>query len=694
MLALNSSSAGVSCVGDTTLVNCTFSHNSNSFAGAIYGGGILKVDSCTIYGNSGEIGGGIRLNAASLYLTNCTITANSSSAPGPGINHFGGSTAIVRNSIIAGNTHTSTSGPNGDCFGIFISGGYNLIGKAIDNQGWTGVGDQTGTTNAPLNPLLGPLKNNGGPTFTMAPFNGSPVIDQGHNGASITDQRGLPRPYDKPDVPNAPGGNGSDIGAFEASYATLLVTNLNDSGPGSLRQTILNAASVDSNTIAFHNLTGTISLGGIVLIEKDLTIAGPGAKLLSISGNFNNRIFEVLNGTVSISGLTLTDGRAVGVSASAEQNGLNERGGAIFNQGSLSLSDCVITNCSVVGGTGGATQDGSAGNGGRGLGGAIANLGTLALTRCTLSGNSATGGTGGQATGFGSPGSGGLGFGGGVYNEGVASITNCTISANQAIAGTGNGGEGTGSGGGIYSELNAVLMNSTIASNNASGSSFDFGGGIFDNGTNFVVRSSTIAGNQATYGPGLYSVSMDLGNTILSANNSTAGSGDGSGTVVSSDYNLISNNSNFTITGLTTHNIIGQNALLGPLQDNGGPTFTMALRTGSPAIDRGKNFGITTDQRGRARPYDFPNVANVTGGDASDIGAFELTPPILSIAALSGGNVLLSWSTNDAGYTLESRTNLNPGFSWLTVPGTPTVVGSQFTVTNSAVGNSFFRLKQ
>jgi hypothetical protein len=68
------------------------------------------------------------------------------------------------------------------------------------------------------------------------------------------------------------------------------------------------------------------------------------------------------------------------------------------------------------------------------------------------------------------------------------------------------------------------------------------------------------------------------------------------------------------------------NPLLDLLQDNGGWTPTMALLPGSPAIDQGKGIGLTTDQRGLPRPYDSPAVTNAAGGNASDIGAFEINP--------------------------------------------------------------------
>jgi hypothetical protein len=178
--------------------------------GAIrYGGSKGIIRTCTFAGNHATAGGGLD-NDGTVTITNCTFSANSS---GNGGGIFNNGTATLRNSIIAGNTAGST-GP--DCSGAFISGGYNLIGQSNGSTGWGALGDQVGTSMSPINPMLGSLKDNGGPTFTMAPLPpNSPVIDQGQSSGLTTDQRGAPRPFDFPSIPNAPGGDGSDIGAFE-----------------------------------------------------------------------------------------------------------------------------------------------------------------------------------------------------------------------------------------------------------------------------------------------------------------------------------------------------------------------------------------------------------------------------------------------------------------------------------------------
>ncbi len=148
-----------------------------------------------------------------------------------------GATANVKSTIIASNyvgrrvtvvqdqnfqTHESIS-ESPDISGTFISYGFNLIGIKDGSTGFTLTTDKKGTVASPLNPKfdLKGLRNNGGPTQTIALQTGSPAIDKGTNASLIgtltTDQRGAgyPRKFDNTSVPNATGGNGTDIGAFE-----------------------------------------------------------------------------------------------------------------------------------------------------------------------------------------------------------------------------------------------------------------------------------------------------------------------------------------------------------------------------------------------------------------------------------------------------------------------------------------------
>jgi uncharacterized repeat protein (TIGR01451 family) len=382
----------------------------------------------------------------------------------------------------------------------------------------------------------------------------------------------------------------------------LVVTTNADSGPGSLRQAILDACP--NATIVFSsNLAGPVTLtSGELLIDKNLTIQGPGANLLTIARSTNAgtpafRVFTTTAGfTVNISGLTVSNGFVAS----------GNDGGGIFNQNSTTLT---LTNVKV---SGNSTAD--AGLSRAGFGGGIYNKGTLNLIGSTVNGN---------VTGKGiTDGSGSGGNGGGIYNSsGVLTIIDSTISGNA----TGNGAQPgstsvhDGDGGGIYNALGTLaLINSTVSSNTTStGSSQSFGGhgaGVYNQtGGTMSLTSCTVVNNIASggfggsAGGGIYSGSSpaSLGNTIV-ANNVATNSPDLFGSYDSQDYNLIKDPTGATISGATTHNITGQDPNLGPLANNGGLTQTHALLTGSPALDAGSNALLPQDT------FDLDSDANTT----------------------------------------------------------------------------------
>ena len=256
--------------------------------------------------------------------------------------------------------------------------------------------------------------------------------------------------------------------------AEFTVTNLDDSGDGSLRQVIDAAnATVEADTITFApNVTGTIELlSTLPFITTDVTIEGPGATILTISGKGAGfRVFRINSGgSVTISGLTISNGN----------DGV--WGGGILNFGRLTLTDSLLSGNS-------ATFDG----------GGIYNDGTATITNSTLSNNTASNG-------------------GGIYNRGTLTITNSTLSGNSA----------TNNGGGIFngSTKTTKISNSTLSNNSASGG--DGGGGIFiDFRTtvtikNLIVANSPVGGNCFVFGT-LISADITAG-VNLATDNTCAG---------------------------------------------------------------------------------------------------------------------------------------------------------------------------
>jgi hypothetical protein len=369
-------------------------------------------------------------------------------------------------------------------------------------------------------------------------------------------------------------------------------------------------------------------------------------------------------------------------------NGGKAFGGGLYNSGySLTLAYCLFDGNTCTGGNGGTSGYHNGGYGGNGLGAAVSTTyGTVNIIGCEFRNGLAKGGDGA----FGNPaGGGGQGYGGGLCSESLLAASDSTIAGNTA-AGGGGAGPGAGNGGGAYSLTSWSFTNCTIANNAATGSTFDSGGGLWSQ-LSLTIFNSTITGNQADWGGGIGG-NVTLGNTIVAGNTAAnpANGPDGSGTFFSEGYNLIQNTNGLALSGPA---LIGIDPLLGPLANNGGPTRTCALRASSPAIDQGKNFGPATDQRGAPRTFDFPSITNAGGGDGSDIGAFELGRPTLTIQKFMTAAVL-SWPSYCGDFTVQSVPDINASNSWANVAGTPVVVGSQNVLTNGPiVDNRFYRLK-
>ncbi len=231
---------------------------------------------------------------------------------------------------------------------------------------------------------------------------------------------------------------------------------------------------------------------------------------------------------------------------------------------------------------------------------------------------------GGVGTGGSSPaGGGGAGMGGAIFTmEGQLTITNSTLAANETIAGADEVPVHASALGGAVFNLNGTFTatDSTFALNTAAADGSSIFNISYDASTPRVARTTLIDTIVANDTPGTGSdVVSDLPLNVQGAANNPAGQAE----VNDASFDLVSSTTALE-NGSVSGNPLTANPMLGQLQNNGGPTQTMALLPGSPAIDAGDSTGLSADQRGDPRPVDFSGLPNPAGGDGADIGAFEL----------------------------------------------------------------------
>jgi len=748
-----------SSLGSVSIVNATVSGNAATDGGGIYSTSGLSFTNSTLSTNTASNeGGGINNNGGAVSFASATVFNNSAGVAGGGIHNesvFGAFS--LKNTIVARNLINGNP-PNADVdvSGVqFNSVGNNLIGNRgsvtsfIDGAN----ADIVGVAGNEVDPLLGPLQDNGGPTLTHALLFGSEARDAGTNvGVLATDQRGFARIFD---------GDGDglatvDIGAFESGFVVNTFEDTVDVLPGDQASadrdgnSSLRAAVMESNallgddtillipgtytlTIAGRDEDGAIS--GDLDISDSLTIIGAGTDQTFIDAAELDRVFHVLPGArLNLKNLTIRGGNAL-------------EGGGLLNQGFVALENVVVRDntadfgagllndmvttalaanltasattltvtdgavfppqgvfdirigseeirvtavsgntYSVTRGVNGTTAVAHGpgevvtlvqtleltdtlvvNNAARIQGGGLFNRNELTITRTTFSGNTANS------------------KGGGLYNEsGVAAATNIvdsTFDSNVAtVAGGGiynNSAQAanpgritiTGStlsnnqagvrGGAIFNNDIVTLLNSTVSTNSAN----SIGGGIYNavlldpadgvtvlSAGSLTLTNVTVVRN-STDGTGGGVVNVDgatasLRNTVVAANSSSSTGVDLQGAFTSLGTNFIGQaNQSTGLTNGVMGDQVGSAAspfdpVIGPLSDNGGPTLTHALQTGSPAIDAGDNSGgEPVDQRGGRRPTD----------NTADIGAFEIQVNRISISDLQqlegpGGSTLFVFS--------------------------------------------------
>jgi hypothetical protein len=390
-------------------------------------------------------------------------------------------------------------------------------------------------------------------------------------------------------------------------------------------------SAVGGNGTNFNNGAGSGARGGSIYFEGGtLNISGSRILLSSANGGIG--------------------GNGPGNQQNGGSGGTAQGGGAYIGGGTISITNSTFESCAAVGGNAGTGQNG--GNfGGESGGGGLYSLGSVTVTNSTFDLNSSTGGRGGDAFGpdcFGGHIAldGGAARGGAILADGGSLIINTATFANNSANG-GNGGDGGptnvgscagsqhGAGGlahgGAVTNNNAATLNikhATISGNNAQAGN----SGVNQAGANQPPRLvAEGTGGGIRVGPG----AVTLENTIIAGNTAANGTGNTSGAptpgpnvdgaVTSNGHNLLgtaTEATGFTGTGDQT----GANPMLAALADNGGPTQTMALTPGSPAIDAGVAAGASFDQRGLMRTYDDGGVVNAATSDGTDIGAFELQP--------------------------------------------------------------------
>ncbi len=546
----------------------------------------------------------LTVDISGLTIADGSVTNNDN---GGGIYNAG--TLTIANSILSGNSVISDgSGPDGG--GIYSDGTLIVTGTTF-------AGNSALTENHEFG-LGGGIDSSGTATITASLFTGN-------TGA-------------------AGGGGISSSGMLTVTACTFSGNSAFSSGGGinSSGTAIITDSTFSHNSALLG--AGIMSLTGSVTIT-DSTVTDNSAD--ASGGGIDN-----YHGTMSITGSTISDNAAFsdGGILNSESGTLTIRdsiisgnsatrtdGGGIADYGTAAIIDCTISgNTALQGGGGGGVylgfasplstvtivgstlSDNAAGAGGAidndsgggatitnstlsgntaGSGGAIANSGTTAITDSTLSGNTA------NAT---------FGEGGAIYNLETLTITRSTLSNNSVT--------GAYAVGGCLENGSAVVITDSTFSGNSANGTFSAGGCI-DNLSRLTITNSTFSGNAATNGGGIYQDprfgTTTMQNTIL-AGNSGSPSPDVSGLLTSRGHNLIGDGtggSGFDPTDLvgTADNPI--DPLLGPLQDNGGPTPTMALLVGSPAIAAGDPTDAPpTDQRGA------PRLVHGT----IDIGAYEV----------------------------------------------------------------------
>lgn len=326
-----SGSASLTIKGSTISGN-TSTNTIGGGGGGVYadgtgGGSTVTLENSTVSGNfANNHAGGMYVFSSTTTLTSVTVTDNHSDNDTSGIGAAGGlapngGTLTLHSTIVAKNYRgAATTTPDDINGAVETASSYNLIG---DGAGMTGIThndankNQVGT-GTPIDPLLGSLMNNGGPTSTHALQPGSPAIDKG-NSALATDQRGSPRLVDNGNVVNA--GNGTDIGAYEAPDTTAPTVSITAVSPDPRN------SSVSSITIVFSEVVQNFDITDMTLTRNggaDLLPLSPASLNSGSNPTFTLENLGTLTGTAGTYVLTLSVSDITDANGNALSSGATE----------------------------------------------------------------------------------------------------------------------------------------------------------------------------------------------------------------------------------------------------------------------------------------------------------------------------------------------------------------------------------
>jgi CSLREA domain-containing protein len=400
---------------------------------------------------------------------------------------------------------------------------------------------------------------------------------------------------------------------------TCMVTVTTDGDIGTLRSCLTNPGTYTIITFS-PSVTGTITLTSpLPAISTNLTIQGPGAGSLTISGANAYPVFTISSGTVSISGLTIANGNETAAGA----------GGGIINEGTLTVSNSTLSGNSASGGS---------------AGGGIANFGTLTVTNNTFSGNSASGG----------------GAGGGIANNGTLTVTNSTFSGNSAVGG--------GAGGGITNDVTLTVTNSIFSGNSGTNA-----GGIYN--SDQVNDSNNVFFNNATENASGFTLSatdvtgkdpmlLPLGNyggpteTMLPLPGSPAicvGSSSLVPSGVTTDQRGFPLDASCVDAGAVQTNYLMVNTA-GDSNDDSCTTATCSLRDAITAANTSTmgDIGFSPTLFTATPPATVPSIVLSTSlpalrGQINIVGPVASTPPALTSVTVSGNDTVGSLFTVNSG---------------------------------------------